>query len=419
MPAKVLRIPFEEAVERLKANLGVRSPSEVPVQDCLGRRLATDLVSRWALPRYDVSHLDGYAVRAQDLAAASAGSPVLLKVAGVSRPDGQGPADMKAGVCVRVLTGGRMPEGADAVVPQEATEKLDDHVAFREAVAPLSNIHRAGSDVQVGMVLFKKGHVINARDLSFILSYGLATLMVDPVIRVGILATGNELVEKDRGPVPGKVIESNRMVLGEILRSSAFEVQDLGLAQDDVADIASRLRSAQGRCDAVLTTGGSSVSEADLVPEALSVLGAVKVFHGLLLRPSRTLGAYMLEGMPVFLLSGLIQGGVSAFCNAVYPSLRYMAGDGWQELPAVRGTITKPLQSIEGDKFRLVTWVRLKSEGGRLFAEPMSAPSTTRFVLTKVNGFLVREPGKGIEEGELVDIRLPYGFDLEDALGGL
>jgi molybdopterin molybdotransferase len=418
LPANVVRIPFEEAVSRLTACLKVRKPEEVPVTKALGCSLSGDVVAGWHLPRFDVSHMDGYAVRSADLAGASKESPVLLHVGGLSRPDGLGPVALAVGTCVRVLTGGRVPSGSDAVVAQEAVQRVGDDVTFIETVDVGSHIHGAGSDVREGTLLFRKGHILNARDIAFLLSFGLPSVTVAKRLRVGILASGSELVEGVGGPVEGKIIESNRMVLTEVLMASGFLVNDLGLSKDDADEIAARLKGGLGSCDAILTTGGSSVSEADLVPDALRQLGATEVFHGLLLRPSRTLGAFLLGEVPVFLLSGLIQGGVSAFFNMVYPAFRYMEGHGWDLLPGVKAVLTRGLDRREGDRFRLVTWVRLASDQGMLKAEPMKAASTTRFVLTKVNGFIVGEPGQAFDAGDMVEVRLPRGFGLEDSLGG-
>lgn len=418
MPANVVRIPFEEAVSRLTSVLKVRKPTSVPVIDAIGCSLASDIVAGWRLPRFDVSHMDGYAVRSEDLAGASRDSPVVLRVQGMSRPDGLEPSMLEPGTCVRVLTGGRVPSGSDSVVAQEAVQRKGDEVSFTERVEPGSHIHGAGSDVREGALLFRRGHVLNARDLSFLLAFGLPSVSVGLRLRVGVLASGNELVEGLGGPVEGKVIETNRMVLAEVLQASGFLVEDLGLSRDDAGEIASHLKKGLGRCDAILTTGGSSVSEADLVPDALRLLGGVEVFHGLLLRPSRTLGAFLSGEVPVFLLSGLIQGGVSAFFNMVYPALRYMDGMGWEPLPSVKTTLSKGLDRREGEMFKLVTWVRLTADQGRLMAEPIMSASTTRFVLTKANGFVVRDPGQSFKVGDMVDVRLPRGFGLEDALAG-
>ena len=418
LPASVLRISYEEAVTRLKSNLKVRPSKAISVPDAKGWRLSEDLVAGWPMPRYSISHMDGYAVRFSDVEAASDRSPVTLRIEGLSRPDGMGPRALALGTCVRVLTGGRLPEGADTVVAQELTRRAGEAVIFSEKPEPHANIHDAGSDVREGMTLFTKGHLLNARDLSFLLSYGVTSLHVRPRLRVGVLATGSELTERRVGRIEGKVIETNRMVLTEALEACGFSVDDLGLAKDDPKEIASLLLKANGRCDAILTTGGSSVSEADLVPDAVGLLGGTKIFHGLLVRPSRTLGAYLLGDTPVFLLSGLIQGSLSALFNMVYPALRFMAGDGWQPLPSVKAFLSQGLRKREGDKFRQVSWVTLRAEGGRILAEPAVAASSTRFVVTKVSGFVVGDPGQGFQEGEIVEVRIPYGFGLEDSLGG-
>ena len=418
MPAKVVRIPLDKAASRIQALLKVNPSGTSPVHAAAGRCLAEDLKAAWPLPTHDISHMDGYAVRSVDLVAAAAGSPVVLNVVGISRPDDLGAPPIAASSCARVLTGGRIPAGADAVVPQELVSRVDGRASFMGRVEPYAHVHRAGSDVREGTLLFSRGRLLDARDISFLLSYGLSEISVCPTLRVGVLATGSELVESARGMAVGKIPESNRMVLAEILGQTGFDVIDLGIAKDDPVEIAATLKRGVERCDAVLTTGGSSVSEADLVPDALGLLGGIEVFHGLLLRPSRTMGAFFVGDVPVFLLSGLIQASVSALFNVVYPSLKFMQGLGWQLLPSVKASLVTSLESRGDDPYRRVIWVRVTADGGRLLAKPAAAASTTRFVLTYVNGFFMAEPGEALTAGELVDVMIPPGFGIEAALGG-
>jgi molybdopterin molybdotransferase len=413
----VKRIRLEEGISRL-CSLLERKPSEkVPISAAIGMSLAEDVTAGWSLPRYDISHMDGYAVISEDLQSASDGGPVSLKIVGISRPDGL-PSFMRSGECMRVLTGGRLPEGADAVVPQEQVKAKEGRASFGSPVQPFSDVHRAGSDVAKGDLLLTRGRLLGAREVSFLVALGVAEVVVCPKLRVGVLATGSELIETFAERTEGKINEGNRMIIMETLGKLGFETESLGIAADDPHQIAAAIRRGLKRCDAFVTTGGSSVGEADFVPEALKLLGGVEVFHGLLMRPSRTAGAFLLGTKPVFVLSGLIQASVSALLNLVYPSLEFMEGLGWRNLPTVTAFLGKEFTLKKSDPFKQVVWVRLRAVGGKLIAEPMIPASTSRHVITRTNGFFLAEGDGTRKEGDAVDVRLPYGFRLEDSLGG-
>lgn len=417
LPARVNRIPIEEARTLLEKVLPVQPPELVPTASAVGRILVEDFVAQKPFPPFDVSHIDGFAVRTYDLRGASPDSPVTLKVKGASRPAGALPRRIGRGECIRVFTGAPLPPGADAVVMQEKVKAEGQVATFVGGERPLTNIYRAGDDVKPGALLLARGHSLTARDVSFLLTYGVRELKVARALRVSVLATGSELVEEPEQLGEGKTLESNRIVLKELLRELGFVPADAGVAPDEVGPLASAMNDALQGSDALLTTGGSSVSEADLVPDAVASLGGSVVFHGLLLKPSRTVGVAIVRGKPVFLLSGLIQASISALYNVVLPSLRHVQGLGWRGLSSVKARVTEDVAASDVPQIRRVIWVSLTSEGAILRASPIRASSPSRIVITRANAFIVTGPGQALKKGDLVDVRLPPGFGLEASLG--
>lgn len=408
MPATVKRIELEVARSILTERFGVLPPEVLPVEVSLGRLLLEDVVAERSLPPHAVSAMDGYAVRAADLKSATEVFPEGLKISGWAKP-GEGEAmQVRPGECARVLTGAYLPVGADAVVPQEEVNVEGGKAWFRRPVEAGMNLQEVGSDVRKGQLLFRRGHILTARDVSFLSAFGLEAVTVAPRLRVGVLATGSELVSRREEMGPGKVLESNRSVIGDLLARLGFEVEDLGIAPDDVTKIARVIDGAANRCHALVTTGGSSVSEADVVPEAVESLGGERLFHGLKLKPARTAGAMSLRNRPVFVLSGLIQAGVSAVCNVVLPLLRHVQGLGWLELPHVTARLSEDVPVSGGPGYRRVVWVKIDVDEGSLVARPLRAPSPSRYVISVMDGFVVTEPDQGLSGGDLVKVHLPY-----------
>ncbi|MBS9476310.1 molybdopterin molybdotransferase MoeA [Ancylobacter radicis] len=320
-------MPVDEALTRLLASAAPLPTERVPLMDAAGRVLAEPVVSRRTTPGADVSAMDGYAVRAVD----AASLPATLTVIGESAAGRPFEGDMLAGTAVRIFTGAVMPAGADAVVIQEDTLREGDLVAIREAATPGRHIRRAGGDFASGEVLLSPGHRLRARDLALAASADVADLTVYRRPRVGLLSTGDELVRPGAGAGSHQVILSNIYSVGALARAAGAEVTDFGILPDDMAATQAGVSSALAAgFDVLVTTGGASVGDHDLVAPALISQGVELAVHKVALRPGKPLmfGTYA-HGASISHVLGLPGNPVSAHvCALLYlvPLLRALQG---------------------------------------------------------------------------------------------
>ncbi|HVG81108.1 MAG TPA: gephyrin-like molybdotransferase Glp [Methylomirabilota bacterium] len=293
-------ISVEQALNRILAGLGGPMPAEeVPLTHALGRILASDVTAALTQPPMAVSAMDGYAVRSADVASV----PAKLTVIGVA-PAGR-PFDgaVGPGQAVRIFTGAAVPEGADAILIQEDAEASGDTVILREAATPGRFVRPAGLDFQAGSVGLRAGKRLTARDI------GLAAAMNRPWLklrrrpRVAILSTGDELVNPGEAPGPGQIVSSNAFALAAFVEAEGGEALMLGIARDDPADLARAIAAAEG-ADLLLTSGGASVGDHDLIAGALEEAGMMLDFWKIAMRPGKPLLFGTLGRMPVLGLPG-------------------------------------------------------------------------------------------------------------------
>lgn len=279
-------MPVEEALARLLATARPLPVETVPLIEAAGRVLAEPLIARRTTPGADVSAMDGYAVRAQD----AAELPTTLTLIGESAAGRPFPDEVLPGTTVRIFTGAVLPAGADAVVIQEDTLREGDLVALREAAIQGRHIRRAGGDFASGDVLLPPGRRLRARDLALAASADVAELSVYRRPRVGLLSTGDELVRPGTGAAAHQVILSNIYSVGALARSAGAEVTDFGILPDDMAATQAGVSSALAAgFDVLVTTGGASVGDHDLVAPALMAQGVALDVHKVALRPGKPL----------------------------------------------------------------------------------------------------------------------------------
>ena len=319
-------IDFVSAQALLLSRVAPVETETVPLSACGGRILAADLQAQENIPPFDRSPYDGYAFRAADSAAASAENPVTLTVL-EEVPAGAVPTKtVTAGTAVKVLTGAPIPQGADAVCKFEDTRFTADTVTLLQAYRTGANIVRTGEDVQAGQVLAHKGDVIDGGTAGTLAAQGMTQPVVYRRLRVGILSTGNEVIPADAPLQPGKIRNSNLHTLETALRGLGFAPVPLGLAGDSVEAIAALLEEGLQSCDAVLTTGGVSVGDYDLTPDAMQRAGVEILFQGVVLKPGMACAYGMRGTKPVCALSGNPASSMTNFYAITLPTLRKMAG---------------------------------------------------------------------------------------------
>lgn len=362
----------------------------VPLLEADGRILAESVSAPRNVPHYSQAAMDGYAVRAQDTFGASAQSPEILREANEIAP----------GAAVRVHTGSEVPEGADAVVMMEETDEFDGELEVFDAVAEGENVAPVGDDVEVDQSLYEVGHRLRPSDLGMVKSVDVNEVTVYDRPRVAVIPTGEELVQSD--PEPGEVVETNGLTVSRLVERWGGSATYHDVVTDDEECLREAIESNLDH-DIVVTTGGSSVGERDLLPEVVSSMGEV-VVHGVALKPGHPVALGAVEGTPVLLLPGYP---VACIINAMQflrPALKWAGHLPVEDLPTKSARLERKIRSEPG--IRSFVRVTLNLTGDELVATPTRASGAG--VLSSValaDGWVeVPEEREGIPEGETVSV---------------
>jgi molybdopterin molybdotransferase len=293
---------------------------ELDVDQALEHVVVSDTFASEAVPPFDNSAMDGFAVRSSD----TLGAPVELTIVGSLAAGYAIEQDVQRGDAVRIMTGAPIPNGADAVVPVEQTHTIGGIVTIEKTVNSGTSIRRAGEDVSPGDVVVKSGTVLTPAHLGVLASVGIERITTFRRPRVGILTTGDELVRT--GPLrPGQIRNSNGPVLRALVREAGFEVVDLGNSTDDEQSLTVAIERAVTVCDAVLTTGGVSVGDYDNVKVILNRIGEMRWMQ-IAIKPSKPFAFGLVHGIPIFGLPGNPVSSLISFELLARPALRKMSG---------------------------------------------------------------------------------------------
>ena len=377
-----------EALARVLADAKPLSAEDVPLAAALGRVLTEDVKALRTQPPAAVSAMDGYAVRAADVAQA----PVALKLIGEVAAGHPFDGEVRAGETARIFTGGLMPEGSDTVVIQEITTREGDIVTISKPTTKGRNVRARGIDFSAGQTLLTKGRRLTGRDLMLAAAMNYATLRVHRRPKVAVLGTGDELVAPGSQLGPGQIVFSNGFALGAMVRSEGAEPIDLGVAHDRVEDIATGLRKARAAgADVLVTTGGASVGEHDLVQRALAGEGLELSFWRVALRPGRPMMHGRLSAMQVL---GVPGNPVSSFVCAflfLVPLIRRLAGRNDVEPVPEPARLGRDLP--ENDERQDYLRSALTAGPAGLVATPLQAQDSSLMAsLAKADCLVIREP---------------------------
>ncbi|MGH1340050.1 MAG: molybdopterin molybdotransferase MoeA [Nannocystales bacterium] len=332
-------IPWRDALQCVLKSVEPAAVVTVPVEvSTMGSVLAQDVHAHWDFPSADVSVMDGYAARSADLT----GTRPILQRVGESAAGHPLSAELNAGQTARISTGAVLPFGADLVIPQEDVEASEGEVAvdlsaFGE-VRPGRWVRHKGSELQARDVVLEAGRRLGAADLSVAASTGNTTLQVHARPRVAIVSTGDELVPRGVVPPAGKVVSSNDLLLAAAVVQAGGIPVDCGIAPDDPDGLQTALTAAMTH-DFVVTSGGISVGDHDLVARTFEQLGVEWAVHGILLRPGKPLAFGSGRGTHVFGLPGNPASSWVTFCLFVAPAIRRHLG--------VRGDVLPPTTAVE------------------------------------------------------------------------
>jgi molybdopterin molybdotransferase len=320
-------IGVQQHLDRILATVKVIRPFEQGVLDAQGCVLAEDVAARGSLPGFTNSAMDGYAVRAQDVAGASPDAPVLLPVVNDIAAGNTAPLSLAPGQTMRIMTGAPMPRGADAVVPVEATDGGVVRVQVTVPSVVGQHVREEGDDVHAGDVVLRRGTLLGPGQIALLAAAGLSRIRVVPRPRVVILSTGDELVEVGASPSFGQIVDSNSVMLSAAVTAVGATPFRVGGVPDDARVLKDTLEGQLVRADAIVTTGGVSMGAFDTVKEVLSRVGTMQ-FDKVAMRPGMPQGFGVLgEGaVPVFTLPGNPVSALVSFHVFVAPALRALAG---------------------------------------------------------------------------------------------
>ncbi|ADT83697.1 molybdopterin molybdotransferase MoeA [Thermococcus barophilus] len=386
-------MPYKEAFQLMINDINeIPDVEEVSLDEALGRILAEDVKSPIDSPPFDRSAVDGYAVRAEDTFQAREYAPVELEVVDEITAGMESKTEVTHGKAVKLMTGNKLPKGANGVIMQEQVKREGNKIYVLRPVAPGQNVAFRGEDIKKGQIILRKGQILRPQDLSLLKSVGIKRVKVRRKPRVGIIVTGDELIEEldERALESGKILESNSIMLKGLVKQYFGEPVFYGILPDDESIIREKLEKAKSECDLVLITGGSAFGDKDFAHRFVNLL-----FHGTTIKPGRPVG----YGERVFVLSGYPVAVFAQFHLFVKYALAKLVGANFK--PAkVKARLTAKVSSTLGRYEFVKVWY----EDGK--AKPIrKSGSGLISSLVESNGYItIPEDSEGYLEGEEVEV---------------
>lgn len=413
MPEFLTLLPPDQAREKLLSHLPPPTPDSetLAVVSALGRVAAEDVIAPHPLPEFPRTTVDGYAVRARDTFGATDSLPAYLTLIG-EVPMGDSPSfEIEAGQCALIHTGGMLPKGADAVVMLEYTQSAQTHeMEIFKSVADGENVIGIGEDVAKDRVVIPKGTILRPAEIGGLMALGITSLRVARLVKVGLISTGDEVVEPSQRPRPGQVRDINSYTLGALVEKSGGVAVRYGIIGDQFPALKEAAAEALTECDVVIITAGSSASARDMTAEVIRGLGEPGVLvHGINTRPGKPTILGVCDGKAVI---GLPGNPVSALVNGylfVAPVIEKLLGALPKPKATVQAKLTVNLPSQAGreDWWAVKLFVNRQSSIVNYLAEPIFGKSNLIFTLAAGDGLLKIPPdATGLSAGETVEVML-------------
>lgn len=405
-------ISVQEAQDILLAHLaGIKVATEsVPLAEAFDRILAEPIISPVNLPSEPRSTMDGFAVRAVDTFGASESMPCYLIIAGEVKMGEAPPGEVTQGSCYRIPTGGLLPCGADGVVMLEQSVPVDDTlIEIVKGVGTGTNVIARGEDIGLGEEALPAGRLLRPQDIGLLAGLGIGSVTVRKKVRVGILATGDEIISHNQEPKPGQIRNINSLALaGQVLRAGG-SYTDYPVVSDRMEIFLPALRQAVLDNDIVLFSGGSSVGVRDLGEQVIEALGPPGILiHGVTLKPGKPVLIGMSHSTPIFGLPGHPVSAMVCFDFFVHPAIDALAGVSQKPalpIPWVMASLSRNINSAAGR--RDVVRVQLVQQGGIWQAEPILGKSGSISTLSRAHGyFLIDEDSQGVTENTSLKVYL-------------
>jgi molybdopterin molybdotransferase len=350
--------------------------------------------------------MDGFAVRSSDTYGASPSLPIYLKVIGEIQMGDEAKISINTGEAVKIATGGMLPPNADAVVMVEDTEYLDsDTIEVKRGVSSFENTIQIGDDVKSGEIVLEKGRVLNPYCIGILAGIGVVEVDVYRRIEVGIISTGDELVDPHVKPRPGQIRNVNSYLIGSLVLECGGIPNYYGIVKDDFSELREISLNAINNNDLVLITGGSSIGVRDLTLDVINSLGKPGVLiHGVSMKPGKPTIIGKVKGKPIIGLPGHPTSGMMVFKILIKPLILKLQRASQQER-YITARITRNVPSLSGreDYIR----VKLHQEGDEYLASPLFGPSSILSTMVKADGIVkIRLDDEGLYEGELVKVMM-------------
>jgi molybdopterin molybdotransferase len=399
-------IPLEEARAEVLGACPPRQAASMNVADSLGLVLAEAVSATEPVPPFANTAMDGYAVRAEDVVAAAEEAPARLRVVGTLAAGHAPTIPVGPGEALRIMTGAPFPSGADAVAIVETTRTDGSDVLISAPAEAGVHVRPAGEDIQAGQEVFAAGTVLGPGHIGVLCSIGCEKVTVVPAPVVGVLSTGDELIEGAAALLPGQIRDSNRYTLMSLLRRDGFGVMDLGIARDDEADIERALMDGVGRCDAVITSGGVSMGDFDYVKAVLDRIGRMHWMQ-VAIRPAKPFAFGVIGATPVFGLPGNPVSSMVSYEVLARPGLRRMGGHSGDDLvrPMVRGVADSNLRAGHDGR---TTFVRVRSgfsPDGRVHVSSTGGQGSHQLhAMALADALAVLPPGQDAASGDDISL---------------
>lgn len=401
-PVNALPSP-QEAIQIINDAFSFQVQTEtIPLLEAKGRTLAETIKAEEYLPVFNRSAMDGYSVIASDTKGASKDHPVILKLAGEVLMGDAADKPLESGTCVYTPTGAAVPEGTESVIMVEDTAKNDDGtVSIFAEIEPDTNVILKGSDVYPGKVVLEKGRILNISDIGALAVLGKTKVEVAKKPLIGILSTGDELIDISETPKPGQVRDVNSATLALLMEELGGISKMYGIVKDEKESLSLSIQKAIEECDMVLVSGGSSMGEKDATEEIIDQLGEL-ILHGIRMKPGKPTIIGNVNGKPVI---GVPGNPISAFFVArifVKKILLNMLGAEQEEL-FVDAILTKDLKANK--KRSQFNFAKLHAEDWVSYAEPVKMQSGLMTSIAGCDAFFATMLGNGDRhEGEKVTV---------------
>jgi putative molybdopterin biosynthesis protein len=401
---------FDEAKKAINLHLKPEplGTEEISLLEAYNRVLTEDMASALDIPPFNRSTVDGYAVKAEDTFSAEENQPIKLKVCGVVNVGEPPKISVTKGEAAEIVTGAPVPEGADAVVMIEDTDRKNDELSVYSAVTKNENVMKKGTDIKKGETVLKAGQVLGSREIGVLAALGTAKVKVHIVPSVAVLSTGAEVTEPGKKLPPGKIYDINAYSLSAAVLESGGKPVYLGVIPDDKTELRKALEHALAYADMVITSGGVSVGPRDITPQIVDSLGKPGlIVCGIAVKPGKPTTIALIGKKPVFSLPGHPTSALLMFHLLARPVIQILSGRPAGEATTVKAVASARMFSAKGR--RTFVMVKLKRDkSNRLIAEPVETGASGAITtLAKADGFVeIPENQQFVDTDEEITVAL-------------